>query len=172
MSNGLELAGRGRRLTATLVDAALVPSLTLFLVMVTGVVEDAEDFTDRWWVLWVLFLAIASYLLLNAVGLWRHGQTLGKRLLGIAIFAASNTRIEGNVGKPAPFWKLVFIRALFFPLLFTIVVPSLAVLPVVDQAFIFGRRRRCLHDLLSGTIVVRLGEDSRVGSTQLPEPQI
>jgi uncharacterized RDD family membrane protein YckC len=156
MSDGLFLAGRLRRLVATLLDAVLVPSLTLVLVMITGVVEDAEDYVDYWWIVWVLLLAIASYLLLNGYGLWRSGQTLGKRVMGVAIVPASQVS-EGRYGRtPAPLWKLICVRALFFPLLFVAVVPWIAALPVIDQLLILRKNRRCLHDLVCGTVVVRL----------------
>jgi uncharacterized RDD family membrane protein YckC len=156
MSNGLFLAGRLRRLVATLLDAVLVPTLTLVLVMITGVVEDAEDYVDYWWIVWVLLLAIASYLLLNGYGLWRSGQTLGKRVMGVAIVPASQVS-EGRYGRtPAPLWKLICVRALFFPLLFVAVVPWIAALPVIDQLLILRKNRRCLHDLVCGTVVVRL----------------
>ncbi len=98
----------------------------------------------------------ASYLLLNGYGLWRSGQTLGKRVMGVAIVPAVEVG-EGRYGRtPAPLWKLICIRALFFPLLFLSVVPWIAALPIIDQLPIFLRRRRCLHDLVSGTVVVRL----------------
>jgi len=156
MSDGLFLAGRLRRLVATLLDAVLVPTLTLVLVMITGVVEDAEDYVDYWWIVWVLLLAIASYLLLNGYGLWRSGQTLGKRVMGVAIVPASQVS-EGRYGRtPAPLWKLICVRALFFPLLFVAVVPWIAALPVIDQLLILRKNRRCLHDLVCGTVVVRL----------------
>ncbi len=144
---GVELAGRLRRLGATMIDAILVPVLTIMLVMIAGVVEDAEDYVDATWALWVLLLAVVSYLLLNGVTLWRSGQTLGKRFTGIAI-----TRADGT---PAAFWKLVCIRALFFPLLFVVVLPWVTLLPLLDQLLIFRRDRRCLHDLAAGTLVVR-----------------
>lgn len=146
------LAGRGRRLAATLLDAILVPTLTLLLVLVTGVVEDAEDYRDRAWILHVLLLAVFAYLLLNGYGLWRHGQTLGKRCLGIAIMDARSSGPDA----PAPLWRLVLIRALFFPVLFLLPVPWLTCLPLLDQGLIFGRARRCLHDRLAGTRVVRV----------------
>lgn len=156
MSERLLLAGRLRRLAATLVDAILVPSLTMILVMISGVTEDAEDYVDNWWILWVFLLAVASYLLLNGYGLWRCGQTLGKMLMGIAMVSAA----AGNDGSysrtPVPLWKLILVRALFFPLLFVVIVPSLAILPLVDQLMIFGKRRRCLHDFAAGSVVVRL----------------
>ena len=112
----LTLAGRGRRLLATLIDMLLVPLLTIVLIMITDVLEDAEDYQDFMWTLWVLLLAILSYLLLNGYTLWRHGQTLGKRLFGIAIYSAAQPAERLSV---ASLWKLVCIRALFFCLLYT-----------------------------------------------------
>jgi uncharacterized RDD family membrane protein YckC len=145
----LPLASRGRRLVATAIDAVLVPSLTLLLVMVTGVVEHAEDYADLWWSVHVLLLAIGSYLALNGYGLWRSGLTLGKRVMGIAMVDTQ--------GLPVAWWRLVVIRAPFFALMFLIVVPPIALLPLIDHLCVFGKQRRCLHDRLAGTTVVRLG---------------
>ena len=144
------LAGRFKRLLATGVDAILVPSLTIFLVMITGVMEHAEDYTDNWWMLHIFLLAVLSYLILNGYTLWQRGQTLGKMLFGIAI-------VDWQVGQmgSAPLWKLICIRALFFPILFTVVVPWLALLPLIDQLFIFGKQRRCFHDLVASTTVIK-----------------
>lgn len=166
MSSDLPLAGRFRRLVATLIDLILVPALSLVLLMTTDVMEDAEDYANvGLMMLWVFLLAVAAYLILNGYTLWRRGQTLGKWATGIAIVPASShipkgVISDGDEGKsaylPAPLWKLIFIRALFFPVLFFLVVPWLALLPVLDQALIFGKRRRCLHDLVAGTVVVRV----------------
>jgi len=152
MNSDLPLASRRRRLVATVIDAVLVPSVTLVLVMIFGVVEDAEDYVDNGWIVWVLLLAITSYLLLNGHGLWRYGQTLGKRALGIAI-VADPARTQALVR--GQFWALVCIRALFFPLLFLLITP-LTLIPLVDQLFIFSKGRRCLHDWVAGTRVVRV----------------
>lgn len=152
MSDLTPLAGRGRRLAATLIDMLLVPLLSIILIMMADVLEDAEDYQDNLWMIWVLLLAIASYLILNGYGLWQHGQTLGKRALGIAI-------VDSNNQQPAPLWKLICIRALFFPLLFlsllVVALSPIALLPLLDQAFIFGTDRRCLHDYAAGTVVIR-----------------
>ncbi len=140
------LAGRGRRLVATLIDMLLVPALTVLLIMITGVVEHAEDYRNAIWLLNVFLLAVLSYLILNGYWLFTRGQTVGKRLMGIAIVASS--------GERAAFWKLVCIRALFFPLLFVVISPVLAWMPLIDQLFVFGKKRRCVHDLAAGTSVV------------------
>ncbi len=146
------LAGRVRRATATLIDAILVPALTIFLVMITDVAEDAEDYIDNTWVLWVLVLAIVSYLLLNGVSLYRNGQTLGKKAVGIQI--AMSGDFDGGQTRLAPLWRLVCVRAVFFPLMYLIVVPWLLLLPLLDHLMIFGKSRRCLHDWAAGTVVV------------------
>ena len=143
------LAGRWRRLGATAVDAVLVPGLTVVLVMAFEVMEDPEDFTSGWWMWWVFVLAVASYLVLNGHGLARWGQTLGKRLFGIAV-------VRADTLEPAPFWKLISVRALFFPLMFVVIYPPLMVLPMLDLLPILGKSRRCLHDRAAGTRVVRV----------------
>jgi uncharacterized RDD family membrane protein YckC len=116
-------------------------------------------------ILWIFLLAVVAYLMLNGYTLWHRGQTLGKWIMDIAIVPASSHIREGvmcggdeskSTYVPAPLWKLICIRALFFPILFLTVVPWLTLLPVLDQALIFGKRRRCLHDLVAGTIVVRV----------------
>ena len=148
------LPGVARRLAATAVDAVLVPGLTVVLVMVFEVMEDPEDFTSTWWMWWVFVLAVASYLILNGYGLAQSGQTLGKRLFGIAL--ARTDALE-----PAPIWKLICVRALFFPLLFVFIYPPLIVLPLLDLLPILGKSRRCLHDRAAGTRVVRVAAISR-----------
>jgi uncharacterized RDD family membrane protein YckC len=155
-------AGRMRRLAATVIDAILVPFVTLILVAATGVVEHAEDYQDNAWMLHVLLLAIGSYLLLNGFGLWRSGQTIGKRLLGIRIASAATAQASGERDQPtaAPFWRLILIRAWFFPLLFVVMIPWVAWLPLLDQGLIFTRKRRCLHDLLAGTVVLRVNREA------------
>ena len=166
MNSELPLAGRFRRLVATLVDAILVPALSFVLVMITDVMEDAEDYANAdLMILWIFLLAVVAYLILNGYTLWHRGQTLGKWIMDIAIVPASSHIREGvmcggdeskSTYVPAPLWKLICIRALFFPILFLTVVPWLTLLPVLDQALIFGKRRRCLQDLVAGTIVVRV----------------
>lgn len=151
-------AGRFRRLIATTIDAVLVPALTILLILIFGVVEHADDYADDyadyWLVAHMLGLAVLSYLLLNGYGLWRRGQTLGKKLCGIGIVAID----QGHVTSAKPsFWKLILIRALFFPRLFVAIIPWCVIVPLIDLVFIFRGDRRCLHDLISGTVVIDVG---------------
>lgn len=148
MSADLVLAGRGRRLVATLIDLVLVPAFAILLMLVTGVLEHAEDWSAAAMpVMRMLALAVASYLILNGWLLWSRGQTVGKAIMGIAI-------VSTRSGEKAAFWRLT-LRALFFPTLYVIVIPLTAAIPLIDQAFIFGKQRRCVHDLVCGSSVVR-----------------
>ena len=154
--SNLFLASRWRRLLATGIDAILVPTITIFLVMLFDVAEQAEDFVDRWWVVHVLAIAIGTYLVLNGYTLWQSGQTLGKKIAGIAIIIQQPQSNGEYAFLPAPFWKLVVIRALFFPLLFVGIIPFLVWVPLLDLISIFGKQRRCLHDYFCSTVVVKL----------------
>lgn len=154
--HNLFLASRWRRLLATVIDAILVPGITIFLVMLFDVVEQAEDFVDRWWAVQVLAIAIGTYLVLNGYTLWQSGQTLGKKILGIAIIIKQPQPNGEYAFIPAPLWKLIAIRALFFPILFVGIIPFLVWVPLLDLASIFGKQRRCLHDYFCSTVVVKL----------------
>lgn len=146
-------ASRWRRIIAWWIDATLVPGFTFFLVMVTGVVEDAEDYTSNWWMLWVLLLAIVSYLILNGYLLWQSGQTIGKRIMRISIVSVS--------GQAISFWKLVLVRAWFFPMPFLLPLWPITVLVALNYLPIFWRTRRCAHDWLSQSVVTHTKEETQ-----------
>ena len=159
------LAGRWRRLFATLIDLVLVPALTILLVMMTGVMEDPEDYRNSAFVLPVFALAISSYLLLNGYWLFMRGQTVGKRLLSVAIVdhssvdhsSVDHSSVDHSSGARAHFWKLIVIRTLFFPFLYLTITPALiALVPLIDQFAIFTKQRRCVHDYAAGTRVVKV----------------
>ena len=151
MSGALPLAGRGRRLAATCIDMVLVPVVAILLMLVTGVLEHAADWSEHGMPFLRMFLlGLASYVLLNLWPLWARGQTVGKALLGIAV-------VRAGTGARAALWRLV-VRGLFFPTLYLIVaVPFLTLIPLVDQGLIFRKDRRTVHDWASGTHVVRRG---------------
>jgi uncharacterized RDD family membrane protein YckC len=148
MSATLPLAGRGRRFVATLIDVVLVPVVAVLLMLVTGVLEHAADWsTSAMPVLRMIGLGLASYVLLNLWLLWTRGQTVGKATMGITI-------VDAKSGERAPIWRL-FIRGLFFPTLYMIVLlPYVALVPVIDQALVFRKDRRCVHDWICRTAVV------------------
>lgn len=124
--DGLNLASRGSRLVAYVIDylVALVP-----LLMAISLMERFsffKDFDDSFW--WVFVLA---YLLLADA---LPGGSIGKRLMRIHV-------VELQTGRPCGVWRSLLRN-------------TLRLLYVVDWLFILGDTRRRLGDLLAGTIVV------------------
>ena len=79
-------------------------------------------------------LGLASYVLLNLWLLWTRGQTVGKAVMGIMT-------VDAKTGERVQPWRL-FIRGLFFPPLYLVVlVPFIALIPVIDQALILRKDR-------------------------------
>ena len=142
----------GRRMIAGLIDLLVVPLVSVFLLLATGVMEHAEAYVGVQPVLRPLMVALAGYLLVNGWLLYRRGQTLGKALMKLETVAASTG------AKPA-FWRLVPLRGLFFPLPYLLLLyPMLgsgALLVVFDWVFLLRADRRSLHDLVAGTRVRR-----------------
>lgn len=146
MNAAARKAGLGRRLVAAAIDFVVVGIAGFVLVIATGAFEDAEDYAGN-----ILARIVAygflTYFLVNGVLLWRRSQTVGKALLGLVVVTAgSDTR--------APLWRLV-VRAPFFMALYGVFLGWPVLIALVDQAFIFGGKRHCLHDLICGTEVVR-----------------
>ena len=145
------LAGRGRRLAAAAIDFVLVLVAGLILVVATGAFEDAGAYGNP--LPRIVGLGFAAYFLVNGWHLARKSQTLGKAILGLVVVDAGTTH-------PARWWRLA-IRSPFFLALYSISLGVLVLLPVVDQAFIFRNNRRCLHDLICGTEVLRLSRTAK-----------
>jgi formylglycine-generating enzyme required for sulfatase activity/tetratricopeptide (TPR) repeat protein/uncharacterized RDD family membrane protein YckC len=131
------LASRWSRLCAAAVDILL----TLFVLGSGGIIRLVSPALGSALIVGgVLFLASRQIYLLST-----QGQSIGKKFVGIRIMKPDG----GNAG---------FVRAF----LLRSCVPSLIgaipylgqALAVVDILFIFGDRRRCLHDRIAGTIVV------------------
>lgn len=126
---GLQLASRGERLSAQIIDTLIGfgPMLVAFgLTYVHKLFGDINVVIG--FLFFVLYLLFADCL--------PRGQSWGKKGLGIAV-------VEQQTGKPCGAWRS-FVRNL-----------SLLVLGFFDWIFIFGRTCRRLGDMLAGTIVVK-----------------
>jgi uncharacterized RDD family membrane protein YckC len=92
-------------------------------------------------------VGLAVFLLVHGYFLFTNSQTVGKRLLGI--------RIENFADyRRTPGWKILLVR--YLPTALLAQIPVLGpFLSLLDIVFIFRKGRRCLHDHLAGTIVMR-----------------
>ena len=179
-TEGINPAGRFRRLLASLFDTLVLIVVFVFFAFrgdigytsfVMALSNELPVIVE--WTLW--FTAI--FFVINGVPLFTRGQTVGKWMLGLHI-------VDSETGHRPALEKLILYRYVVFILLANLVswfyIPDTVVsatlpvigqitlegipwpfpgtllwVPVVDAAFIFSSSRRCLHDRLAGTIVVR-----------------
>ncbi|CAM5529942.1 RDD family protein [Rhodanobacter lindaniclasticus] len=150
-AQGLEerKAGRGKRLGAALLDGLINAIWALPMVwslsMAADVKHGIKPAAPAMGLLMLGLLLLLGVFVVNCVMLHRSGQTIGKRMLDIAIVRTDGSRMS------LP--RYLFIRVLPVGLLGAI--PWVGwVVSLIDPLLIFGRDRRCLHDLIADTIVV------------------
>lgn len=146
-----ELAGLGTRLLGAVIDSAVMAALILPWVFFTPYWDEAMkgEVSLRYQVLGVL-VGLLAYLLLNGYLLTRYGQTIGKRVMGMRIVSARD-------GQILPLWKVVLLR--YLSLVLVAQIPWVGgLIGLVNPLFIFREDRRCLHDHLAGSKVVRVSD--------------
>jgi uncharacterized RDD family membrane protein YckC len=143
-----ELAGRGARFVAAMIDGALnMVALWLLGKLIGFSVFDSYASGEWLHKAKGAGLGVLCYLAINAYLLQQRGQTMGKMLMGIRI-----VRLAGGI----PSLQHLLLRRLL-PVWAVTLVPVVGVLAsLVDSLMVFRANRRCLHDLIADTVVVRV----------------
>lgn len=141
-----ELAGRGTRLGAVLLDGLMFGVLGIIAAIAIPALGPNGSGAGVAVAIGVVGIGILALLIVNLVLLHRNGQTLGKKWLGIKI-----TRTDGD---RAGLGRIFFLRMLVPGLIGAIPLAG-PIFSIVDPLFIFRESRRCLHDAIADTIVVR-----------------
>ena len=155
-----QVASRGIRLVGALLDGFLhIVAFGLLAIpgWLAGSAVDAND-EDLVVGLTVIFGFAGVFVLkmINWVMITNSGQSIGKRILGVRII-----RIDGH---PPGFVHGVLLRN-WIPF---VINQLCGLFAFFDAAWIFGRERRCLHDLIASThviVVVDQPTDSTVAET-------
>lgn len=144
----LDLAGRGTRLGAAIVDG-LIQGAVFWLMMLfvfrISFLEMAAVTIGKQVLLQIGGIAI--FLILNGYLLARNGQTIAKKLL--------NIKIVRSDGSAAGIGRIVLLRLAPVWLMTLIPVVGMLVVGLVDPLLIFRQSRKCLHDTIADTIVVK-----------------
>jgi len=144
----IELATRGARFGGAVIDAIISILVTFPLIYITGFWESMM--TGAGSIVQTIMLgvlALVMYFVIHGYFLARDGQTVGKKLVGTRI-------VSYKTDKILPLSKIFLLRVL--PLNVVASIPVIgSLLALVDILFIFGKERRCLHDLVAGTKVVK-----------------
>jgi uncharacterized RDD family membrane protein YckC len=146
---GILLADRGVRLGAAILDG-LVFGVMVYLPLIAGAfavgLGQAQDGGDG-------SAALGAGLTLAAVGfvawVWitvkflrANGQSIGKKACGI--------KMVRRDGSPVSASRVIWLR--------NVVNTIIGIIPLygfIDVLFIFGEARRCVHDHLADTIVIK-----------------
>jgi uncharacterized RDD family membrane protein YckC len=142
-----QLASRGARLGASIIDAFCVSIINLPLLRSAGLVPmDGRPLGMRDG----LVAAIIGFAVFALVQGWFlvKGQTIGKRLLGLRI-------VDVEEGEPPSVAHTLGLR--YLPTTVAAAFGIIGALVVLfDVLLIFGTNRRCLHDFIASTKVIRV----------------
>ena len=141
-----ELASRGSRFVAALIDGfvnlAVAVPIAFALGLYDGLAQGRPISTENS-ILGGL-IGIGAFVVLHGYLLCTRGQSLGKLVCRIRIVNLDGRQASGAtifLKRLLPIWIVQFI-------------PFGAFLILIDPLFIFGEERRCVHDLIAGTMVV------------------
>jgi uncharacterized RDD family membrane protein YckC len=153
-SGDLELrkASRGRRFVAWLLDsfitggsAALIAVVVVIVITVMDKIMNqvTQDIVIGGDVLGGALLGCVLALIINGVLLHQNGQTVGKLIMGIKV-----ARTDGSRTSLRRIFGLRFLPIALGNIL-------MGIIGLIDALMIFGASRRCLHDRIADTIVIR-----------------
>ena len=139
--HGYALAGRGQRLLARIAENVIFAVGYLLTFVIGARFLDQERFVIYWFVM--IGIGLAVTLVVQAYLLGTRSQSLGKLIVGIKI-------IRFGTGRDAGLTYGFFVRE--FLNRFLTLIPFYG---LIDVLFIFTDEKRCVHDHLAGTIVVK-----------------
>ena len=144
----VELASRWYRLWGALIDGLIAMVIWLPVLYLTDYWERALEgqltlieTTISGILGFLLFILLHSYLLA------KNGQTIGKMVVGTKIVSVTSNEI-------LPLGKVLLLR--YLPISVVTQLPMVGQFFVlVDSLAIFSKEKRCVHDLIAGTKVIK-----------------
>jgi uncharacterized RDD family membrane protein YckC len=128
-TGGTELAGRGMRLLAVLIDGLIQGAIYWILTIVAfRALDPRSGNISAGLIVGQIVLGFALFVLIQGFLLHTQGQTVGKKLLGLRYLVG---------------WVIVMIPFVG------------AIYALVDCLMIFRDSRKCVHDNIADTIVVK-----------------
>lgn len=153
VDTAVELAGRGARLGAYLLDSLIWGILCFapvaFLVGAGGLIGPNATPNYAAFLGTAGLAALPGFVILTVITVWlvvRNGQTIGKKIVGIKV-------VRSN-GDKAGLGRIFWLRNVVVILLSLIPIAG-GVISLVDALLIFRQSRQCLHDQIADTIVIQ-----------------
>jgi uncharacterized RDD family membrane protein YckC len=142
-SDELELAGRGVRFGAALLDGVIFMALVYIPLIFAGALGSVNSDTPSFSPVAGLlgFAGLVVFCWFNILYVSRNGQSIAKKWLGIKVVRSDGSK--ASLGRI--FWLRNVVNAL------------LGIIPLyglIDPMLIFSDNRQCIHDKIADTIVV------------------
>jgi len=151
VTTGEELGGRGTRFVAAFIDGVIYIVLAWILpkIPLLGALLAEREGADIWTRFSIVgfIMPMALLLIVNGWLLVNKGQTVGKMICGL--------RIVRSDGSKADAWHILGLRYGVGYLTNLITLVSF-VYGIVDSLLIFRESRKCLHDNIADTKVIKL----------------
>jgi uncharacterized RDD family membrane protein YckC len=139
-ASGIQLAERGTRLGAALLDGLIILVMVYLPFMLSVVVGGNGSWS--WIGLVVAGIGLIVWLFFTVKFLGENGQSIGKKACKIKILRKDGSEVSIS--------RVIIAR--------NVVNGLLGVIPlygIIDSLFIFGNARRCVHDYIADTIVIK-----------------
>jgi len=149
-----ELASRWQRLWGALLDDLIGMAIVFPVMWISGIWQqlmqgEQASVEQR---IWLFIFGVILFFVLQGYLLAKHGQTIGKRIVGTRIVSADD-------GQILPLSRIFWLRQLPLSLVGQISTVG-QWLGVIDLFFIFRKDKRCIHDLIAGTKVIKVSPQS------------
>ncbi|UTW46146.1 RDD family protein [bacterium SCSIO 12696] len=147
-ADDLELASRMSRLGASILDSIIILIPMFAIYFLTGIwdrlISGDSTFSLQ---LAVFFCAIIVWLTFNGYLLKNHGQSIGKKIVGIQIVDVDSNKVP-SLTTTAGIRYILIQSSSLIPIIGSIFI-------WIDILFIFRKDQRCVHDLVAKTKVVK-----------------
>jgi len=151
-----EKATRLSRLGATIIDALIfgLPFVPSYIVAMPSAMHQGRPGVVSMWAavaatggrFYFAMLVLLCTLTITAILVHKNAQTIGKKCLGIKVARKDGSR--ATLGRI--FWLRYLLNSVIG------LIPLIGGLySLIDVLFIFGEPKRCLHDFIADTIVIR-----------------
>jgi len=96
-----------------------------------------------------LFIVYSLLIFIQVYLLIKSGQTIGKKIMKIRISQVH------KLNEPVSFFKIIILRFVINDLVYLIPIIGLIYL-ALDHGLALFKPRRCIHDYLAGTVVIKV----------------
>ncbi len=142
VGSGLDLASRGNRFLAALIDGIIIMVIALPVGYLLGIVGGHPSAGKSFL---MSIIGLITFVLINGKSLRSAGQTIGKKVMNIKIVTESGQLPdvqEHLLKRYGVYWALGLVPWIG------------GLLALVNVLLIFGEKRQCGHDIVAKTLVV------------------